>query len=188
MMKNFGDLEQALLAFIVKEYSKVSKNTLGRTVIQKLCYHAKMKGIPFQYSFEIYHYGPFSQAIYGDMDMLITSGIVHDENPDPEVSRYVPTEQLDQYLKKNESLIKPYLEDLSKLIVLFSEVGPREMELLSTVHYCFKSHKDFFKKTPSYKEVLGSVKEIKGSKFSDEDIDWAYKALRDNNLLVISFF
>lgn len=183
MPKNFGDLEQALLAFIVTEYNKISPKPLGRTVIQKLCYHAKMRGIPFQYSFEIYHYGPFSQAIYTDMDRLIMSEIVNDQSPDPEISQYIPTEKTAEFLKENASLIEPYSKELSGLIKLFSDLGPRHMELLSTVHYCFKSYKDFSKKTLGREEIIEKVKEIKGDKFSDKDINWAYDALKKHSLL-----
>jgi uncharacterized protein YwgA len=58
----FADkIADALLAYLIKSFNEAGDRTLGRTILQKLCYFAKASGVPLPFRFEIYHYGPFSQ-------------------------------------------------------------------------------------------------------------------------------
>jgi uncharacterized protein YwgA len=43
---------------------------LGKTQVQKLVYFAQDCGIPLEYKYEIYHYGPYSFELSHDLGSL----------------------------------------------------------------------------------------------------------------------
>ena len=54
----------AYIAAIVRSFEKQHKHGyLGRTALQKLAYFSKELGVPVPCSFEIYTYGPYSDAV-----------------------------------------------------------------------------------------------------------------------------
>src|SRR5580704_10076574 len=68
----FSDkVADALVAYLIKSDKSVSSKTLGRTILQKLCYFAEASGVPLPFRFEIYHYGPFSQEIFDRAESLL---------------------------------------------------------------------------------------------------------------------
>src|SRR5713101_10126389 len=97
---------EALLAYLRKSYKDVSGRTLGRTILQKLCYFAKASGVPLPFRFEIYHYGPFSQEIFDRTEELLLNGVIEDRSGDPGQSNYVPGPNLDLFLNRFAEAIK----------------------------------------------------------------------------------
>ena len=73
----------AYIAAIVRSFEKQSKSGyLGRTALQKLAYFSKELGVPIPCSFEIYTYGPYSDAITFDVDSLLADDVLVDESND----------------------------------------------------------------------------------------------------------
>lgn len=117
--------DDAIVAYIVKKWSGISDVPLGRTIIQKLCYFVKSKGVPLDYDFDMYHYGPYSQNLYFRMDDMIADGVVIDEKALNTVnsniktrtssSRYLPGANVDK-------LLNMYNEDLSKITATIDNV------------------------------------------------------------------
>src|SRR5437762_8697011 len=94
-----ADLTHAVVAYLVKRYNELAQGTLGRTILQKLCYFAKANGVPLRFRFEIYHYGPFSQEIFEVTEDLLVDDVISDASNVPGKSRYVPAENCDTVLK-----------------------------------------------------------------------------------------
>lgn len=54
--------------------------------MQKVCYFLKAKGVPLDYAFEMYHYGPYSQELYFRLEELVADGIIEDMSSTPKKS------------------------------------------------------------------------------------------------------
>jgi uncharacterized protein YwgA len=86
----FADkIADALLAYLIKSFNEAGDRTLGRTILQKLCYFAKASGVPLPFRFEIYHYGPFSQEIFYRTEDLLLDGVIEDRSSDRGRSNFV---------------------------------------------------------------------------------------------------
>ena len=173
----------ALVACLIKNYKDASWRTLGRTILQKLCYFAEASGVPLAFRFEIYHYGPFSQEIFDRTDELLAEGVIEDKSGDPGQSNYVPGPNFDSYLAQFGDVIKQYETNLNRVAVMFSQLDPSQMELISTIHYMHSSHVQWFKSVPSRDSVVKSVLQVKGSKFGTGTVERAYDILSEARLL-----
>jgi len=169
--------EDALITYVVKKWD--SKIELGRTVMQKLCYFLKAKGVPINYSFEMYHYGPYSQELYFRLDELKTYGIIKDVSETSNRSVYAPGDKDSKVLDKYSELLKKYESDIDSILNLFDDFRPADLELLATIHYFKTSYTKFHKKNVDVdkKFVISKVKEAKNNKFDDLLISKAYDAL-----------
>lgn len=173
----------ALVASLIKNYKDVSGRTLGRIILQKLCYFAKASGVPLPFRFEIYHYGPFSQEIFDVAEHLLLDGVIEDRSSDPAQSNYIPGPNFERYLGRFGDAIDQHETKLKRVAVMFSLLDPSQMELVSTIHYLHSSHREWFKETPRKQRVVASVLEVKGNKFSRDAVEKAYDILRDAGLL-----
>jgi hypothetical protein len=180
----FSDrVADALVASLIKNYKDVSTRTLGRTILQKLCYFAKASGVPLPFRFEVYHYGPFSQEIFDRTEDLLLDGIIEDKSSDPARSNYVPGPNCDLFLGRFADAIGEYGANLHRVATMFSRLDPSQMELVSTIHYIHSSHREWFKEAPSEKDVVKSVLRLKGDKFGKDVIERVYDILREAKLL-----
>src|SRR5258708_20829207 len=55
---------------------------LGKTQVQKLVYFVQDCGVPLEYKYEIYHYGPYSFDLSRDLSSLDSLGVL-DVESDP---------------------------------------------------------------------------------------------------------
>jgi uncharacterized protein YwgA len=180
----FSDkVADALVAYLIKSYKSVSSKTLGRTILQKLCYFAEASGVPLPFRFEIYHYGPFSQEIFDRAESLLLDSVIEDRSNDPGRSDYVPGPNLDLFLDCFGDAIREHEANLQRVATMFSRLDPSQMELVSTIHYMHSSHHEWFKEAPSKEVVVSSVLQVKGEKFSRETVDRVYDMLREAKLL-----
>jgi uncharacterized protein len=173
----------ALVARLIKSYKDVSGRTLGRTILQKLCYFAKASGVPLPFRFEIYHYGPFSQEIFDRVENLLSDAVIEDRSGNPGQSNYAPGPNLDLFLNRFAKAIKHHETNLQRVATIFSQLDPSQMELVSTIHYMHSSHREWFKEVPTKEGVVASVLQVKGPKFSQDIVESAYDILSDARLL-----
>lgn len=173
--------DNAIIAYIVKKWSEVKTNiALGRTMVQKICYFLKAKGIPLDFKFDIYHYGPYSQELYFRMDELLADDIVLDKSEHKSKSKYVPGNQLDELLSKYN--ISNYEKDIDDIINLFNQFHPTEMELLATIHYLQNTSTKYYGTPPQKDEIINKVISIKRGRFDRELVSRAFDALEENGL------
>ncbi len=179
--------DDAIVAYIVKKWNDLSGVPLGRTIIQKLCYFVKSKGVPLDYDFDIYHYGPYSQNLYFRMDDMAADGIVTDENATnmcnsnlkTNRSKYLPGDNVDKLLEMYSGDLSKFTTTIDNVIDVFREFDHTGLELLSTIHFFQTTLTDFYKKPADKAEVIMKVKKAKGGKFEDDLISRAYNALKE---------
>jgi uncharacterized protein YwgA len=169
----------ALLAYLIKSYTEVSNKTLGRTILQKLCYFAKASEVPLPFRFEIYHYGPFSQEIFDRTEALLLDEVIVDRSIDRGQSNFVPGPKVNSLLSRFDETVRQHEAKLQRITTMFSRLDPSYMELVSTIHYIHSSHRDWFKAIPSKEAVVASVLQVKGSKFTRPTVEKAYDILRE---------
>ncbi len=180
----FADkVADALLAYLIKSYTGTSSKTLGRTILQKLCYFAKASGVPLPFRFEIYHYGPFSQEIFYRTEDLLLDGVIEDRSSDRGQSNFVPGPNLDSFLNRFGETIEQHETNLERVATMFSRLDASQMELVSTIHYMHSSHREWFKEVPSKDAVVANVLQVKGDKFDRQAVERAFDILREAGLL-----
>ncbi|HHV99137.1 MAG TPA: hypothetical protein GXX36_06135 [Clostridiaceae bacterium] len=180
-------LDDAIVAYIVKKWNELSEIPLGRTIIQKLCYFVKSKGVPLDYDFDMYHYGPYCQNLYYRMDDMTADGVVIDENAVSILnsnfktgkSKYLPGDNIDKLLSMYQDDISRFTETIDSVINVFREFDHTELELLSTIHFYQTTLTNFYGKPANKSEVIVKVKNAKGEKFKDDLISRAYDALKE---------
>lgn len=180
-------LDDAIVAYMVKKWNELSDIPLGRTIIQKLCYFIKSKGVPIDYDFDMYHYGPYSQNLYYRMDDMTADSIVKDENAinilnsnvKSSKSKYIPGDNVEKLLSKYSDDLSKFTSAIDKVIDVFYEFDPTGLELLSTIHFFQTTLSDFYNKPANKDEVIMKVKKAKCEKFKDDSISKAYDALQD---------
>ena len=174
----FSDnLNAALVAYIVKKYNEVSTVPLGRTILQKVCYFSKHNGVPLRYDFEIYNYGPYSQELYFEVADFKVDDLLIDTSREDKLSVYKPGKKANALIKKYQKEIDKYKDNIDSVISLFRKVKPVDFELCATVHYLYNSLSRYYSKAPDVKELIKKLKEIKGSKFTDSQIQHIYGEL-----------
>src|ERR1022692_4227645 len=80
------NLLSAFTAAIIRSYQQHvgGRHYLGRTAIQKLVYFAKTLGVPIPSSFEIYTYGPYSDAVTFSVDSMLADDVLKDVSKVPQ--------------------------------------------------------------------------------------------------------
>jgi|GEM_PF-423896 len=182
------EIDDAIVAYIVKKWSELSKVPLGRTIIQKICYFIKSIGVPLDYDFDMYHYGPYSQDLYYRIDDMVADKVVTDKktcntanisNLKTNSSKYILGDNADELLELYYKDVNKHTATIDSVIKVFSGFSPTQLELLSTIHYFHVTLSSFYNKPANKGEVIIKVKEAKGDKFEDNLISRAYDALRE---------
>lgn len=174
--------DHGLVAFLVKEYNSFNNApSLGGTILQKLCYMAKAKGVPFSLDFEIHHYGPFSSELFSITDDLIADNVISDESRDKSSSNYGPGPACQTLLKKQKGMLNRERTKLNDVLAVFRGIPTPELELMTTIHYIYCSERALRNVKKDY--VIKSVFEIKKGKFTRDLVRSRYEALHRAGLL-----
>ncbi|MCJ7609716.1 Panacea domain-containing protein [Candidatus Bathyarchaeota archaeon] len=112
-------IDRFLLLSLIQEAHR-TRSLWGKTKLEKLVYLSqyaleKMKTKAFNYYFYKWHYGPFSDQIYRDLDGLTQCGVIRlrSRNNDEMVSTTSGIQLLETYsdiLKKNRDIYEPIEE------------------------------------------------------------------------------
>jgi uncharacterized protein len=174
--------DHGMVASIIEKYSGMGDMPrLGRTTLQKLCYLAKARGVPFSLYFDIHHYGPFSVQLFSITEDLIADGVISDQRVDAGEFQYAPGPSCQTLLKKQKLLLIKQEPRLKSIVRFFQGMPHQELELLTTIHYIYCSQKIF--RSPKEKAVINMVFEIKKGKFTRDAIKSRFSALDKARLL-----
>jgi len=155
----------AFMAAIVRSYEQHvgGRHYLGRTAVQKLVYFAKALGVPIPCSFEIYTYGPYSDTVTFSVDSMLADDVLKDISNDPQTySNYRLGDNADEVLDGYRPLIDPYR---GKIDAVVQSLGS------------FKPH------DPSREQVIQEFYRVKMDKFTGNEINSWYDALRSAQLI-----
>jgi uncharacterized protein len=180
------DLRSAFIAAIVRSYEKSVGNGhfLGRTAIQKLVYFAKTLGVPVPCSFEIYTYGPYSDAVTFSVDSMLADDVLQDTSKAPnKYSDYRLGDNAMELLNAYQADIDPHQREIDAVVQSLGSFEPQQLELVATLHFIHQRLKHILRRTPPKDKVLEEFRRIKKDKFLLDEVDGFYNALKEAELI-----
>jgi hypothetical protein len=174
----------AYVATIVRSFERQHKSGyLGRTAIQKLAYFSKELGVPIPCSFEIYTYGPYSDAITFDVDSLLADDVLLDQSRDKKYSNYKLGPRANDFFRMMESDVEAWTRMIDTVVAVFGEFSPQDLELIATLHFVAQRQKTIGRAAPSRESVVDEFRQIKKNKFSIDEINGWYDSLKNAKLI-----
>ena len=170
----YSKFDDAIITAVVCRAGQDGK--IGRTVLQKIVYFLKAKGVPVRYKFDIQHYGPYSQDLYFRMDDLVAEEIVCDVSVSHSRSEYQRGPKAEMLLEEHKIALDKYQDDTSIVLEQFNGISSEEMGLLATTHYIQCSHTIFYNAPPEKNLVVRQVMKMK-KRFTREQVEDAYHRL-----------
>ena len=145
--------QEIRLAILHRIISK--SDDVGKTQLQKLGYFLQEAlDVPMGYSFRMYHYGPYGDALETDVSRLKLTGYI-DIEPDSQGYGFHINSK-DESLDEWRVLAEPYEEKIDSVIETFGGSPAYELELAATIHFVRKLLPD----VPP-EEVITRVKSLK---------------------------
>jgi uncharacterized protein YwgA len=179
-----NDTCSAFLAVIVRSFEENQpRGYLGRTAIQKIAYFAKAMGVPIPCSFDIYTYGPYSDAVTFSMESLLADDVVVDRSYKPEYSSYRLGENAGELLRAYDGEIRKYIPAIDRVVKALGGFKPPALEVIATLHFIVGRQRQILRREPGKPEVIDEFESIKGEKFSHEEIIVWYDALKKAGLI-----
>ena len=172
------DLCAAFTVEVVKSFQEQEPSGyLGRTALQKLVYFSKALGVPVPCSFEIYNYGPYSEDITKAVNRLLGDEAIEDAAPGwARYSSYKPGPSSDDFSAYLSASVAPYRPVIDSVVSVLGKLNPTTLELVATLHFINARLRGFRGSAPRKKDVVQDFKQVKGEKFTEEDIshwfDW----------------
>jgi uncharacterized protein YwgA len=166
-----SDLRTAAIVGLVQK----TPIRLGKKQMQKLVYFAQHCGMPLQYEYEIYHYGPYSFDLSQELSSLDSLGVlVIDSDPgragfDISVGKFA----------KGFSLEPKYEKKIDKVVSDFGSNTPAELEVKATIHFVFSLVRDKTARSKTKTEVIQKVHALK-PRYSQVFIDTCYSNLQQS--------
>lgn len=145
--------------------------SLGKKVSQKMFYFFERSGIELNLRYGIHYYGPYSSRLDNYMHMLENENFI---NIDTSKSTHVIS--IENFTNEIEVLLDDEVEKAQFVIRNFAQKTPLQLEALATMDYVANY---ILSSNPSKEDVIDKFKEIKGDKFSQEDMDNSYRMLKE---------
>jgi uncharacterized protein YwgA len=175
----------AFLVEIVKSFSKHHGNGyLGRTAMQKLAYFSQATGVPIPCSFEIYNYGPYSDQVTFAVDSLLADEVICDcSNNSTVYSNYQMADPDPKFHAEFEQRIQPFRRQIDMVVRSLGQFKPQQLELIATLHFLANRQKSIFGRPPAKEDVLKAFVDVKGGKFTRQEVGSWYDSLKTANLV-----
>jgi uncharacterized protein YwgA len=172
------------LAFIL---DKLGENRYyGLIVAQKVVYFLKEAfSVDLPYNFYFYHFGPYSDALDWDLQMMKSFGFIT-IGADPKGTGYsieVNKESSRESIQSAQNFIKQNNQKINRILKVFGGYEPGELELASTIHFVWKNNKNSQPKTRLRKVVVEKVKKLK-PKFTQKEIEKEYDYLIAEKIII----
>lgn len=179
------DLCCAFMAAIVRSYQQKVGDThyLGRTAMQKLVYFAKALNIPIPCSFEIYTYGPYSDAVTFSVESMMADDVIKDISPKAAYSNYRLGDNATEILEKYSDALSPYNDQIDGLVSVLGKFKPDQLELIATLHFAHESLKRIDRKEPDKQAVIDEFRRFKKDKFPEKEVESGYEALMSAKII-----
>jgi uncharacterized protein len=174
-----GTWEHALLAVTAREAAKSGEACyLGRTALQKILYFLQIGGVPMRYAFDIYHYGPYCDRVFRDVELLLADRVLKDVSSSPaKYSNYRPDAGTDELIELHASALGPHFKTINTVVQSLLPLEPNHLELLATLDYLYRQLRAGGGRGPWKHRVIGKFLEVKKDKFPEEEVRDGYDAM-----------
>ncbi|NMA84092.1 MAG: hypothetical protein GX962_09540 [Epulopiscium sp.] len=150
-------------AHIVKRINDIWGKKPGKKTLQKLVYLIQQKGINLNYDYGIHFYGPYSEKLDHAITSMSADGVIEFDYSGRSHLMGIKTEAFEV---KPKELSEEQQHVIDDLITQFEGYSPSDLELLTTAIYAYEHLDD-----KSRASIINGVKKIKGSKYSQEQIE-----------------
>jgi len=159
--------------------SELLEKIPGKKAFQKMVYFGQVLGIPLDHSYKMYFYGPYSETVADELASAERNNIISQIN----AFCYGPGENSEAVIEQGSDQIIENIDAIEKLVGLFGNMSPLELELYATVHFIDNSQKSLYNNNDKT-VIMDVVKRVKGTKFEITQIETAYNELENWGLLM----
>lgn len=133
--------------------------TPGKKMLQKLLYLIDRRGLNLDLNYSIHYFGPYSSKLDSTLHILESYDKLN-----------IDTSGVTHIIRLGDSKIEGTLneqdqKDVDFVMEAFSEKSAHELEAITTIDYVAAK---MLKEQGSDQEIINKVKQIKGTKFSEE--------------------
>jgi len=146
-----------------------------KKALQKLVYFCAEAGVPLCAKFRLYINGPYSNEVAEELEEVVIKEIVKFS---PYGYTYLRGTECDNYLVRDREDINTYREKIQKVLDVFGEMSPLDIELHATIHFIATALNEAYGQVTEEK-VVKEVYMAKGDNFSIQRIKSAYHDLLD---------
>ncbi len=150
----------------------------GKKVVQKFIYLAERKGLYLGMDYCIHFYGPYSSDLDEYLHTLEASDVIKIDLSGNTHKLSVLVTPDENPLSDAENIM------LSELLNNFANKTPLDLEVLTTTDYV--AHTMLKNNDLTTDAIVSLVKQIKGSKFSEQQISQSIKTLCDDGYLKVA--
>jgi len=140
------------IGYLVKSLlNKYPNKQVGKTVVQKMCYLMSREGIA-DFDFSMYHYGPFSSEVEGELKFAKSSKIVKIRWVDDKGYFIEPGDkcnEFDNYLEEKEK------KNIDKCVNKYGDFNAQELSIIATAFY---SRENFDARDDELVSIVKSLK------------------------------
>jgi hypothetical protein len=163
------NISQAILVEVIRRCD-VAYHQIGRTALQKILYFLGVRGVPLEYRFDLYHYGPFCQDILYDAGLLESLGAIEDSKSGYNGgSKYEAGANLETLLKEHQEIIEKHSSTIDEVIALLAELDATSLEVVATIDYFYRYVSAMELPEPRKEEVLKRFFEAKKQHLDKRD-------------------
>jgi uncharacterized protein len=169
-----SEVEKNKHALITYVADKLGKGKLGKKALQKIMHLIQdLEKVPVGYSFPFYTYGPFSDDLSFDADIVkMFGGITMDYDSVNNAYSISSGENAKIIIKEGEAFLNQYKAGISNVLDRFGNKTAKELELLSTIVYLKREDSKI-----SDASLVSKVRALK-PKYSENEINAAFSGLK----------
>jgi uncharacterized protein YwgA len=167
-----NDLRVAAIVALIQN----AQTRLGKTQVQKLVYFAQDCGVPLNYKYEIYHYGPYSFELSHDLGSLDSLGVLNVTSAPTRYGFDISTGRFAEKFK----LEPKYQKKVEKVISQFGLNSPAQLEVKATIHFVNSVVKKKISPNKAKSEVVQKVLALK-PRFTAEFVKGCYAELEKSH-------
>lgn len=166
----------AIISYLTsKIHEEYSTKQVGKTVIQKMIYLLKVKEKIVDFNYSMYHYGPYSSEVDGEIDFADDIGALNVEWK-PEKGYYITTKE--EILKHFLSfLTKEEKSSIDKLVKDYGKYSATELSIIATACYIKENKKNF--RMSNEQDIIEGVHSLK----PEYDKEYIEKILRKSGCI-----
>lgn len=128
-----------LLLFLIDHLQEIH----GRTRIQKMLYLTDHIGWNVIRDYYFYQYGPYSERMRRELDMLVQEGLINEEedkiDDEKTLYKYRMTSDGQSYLKMIDLQPSKLVSKTKEFLAVLSEIKTDDLEIMATLHYIKES-------------------------------------------------
>lgn len=149
----------------------------GKKMVQKLMYLIERKGVEVGLNYKIHFFGPYSEKLDDALRFLESEDMIEiDANHGmTHIIKFCGIgEELDDALTAEEQ------DTVNEVLSVFGKKTALELEALTTLDYAATA---LLKSAADDEKIIAQVKQIKGSKFSDRQLNQELGVLKEHQYL-----